>query len=623
MTSVDVDMHENTDTPPTRRGDDADAGSLSSILKTHGTCPICLSLFVDPHCVATCGHTFCHACASAALDAASADDGGSTTTTRAARCPTCSMEFTSNQLVPNAAVRAMVEEMRLARETDAELRSAREKASAPTSLDALTPLVKHLGERHREMVLESRAASREVLKEFLLESRDRKRESAEALERELRCLDADIEAVKREIRALGGEESPSRYAETKKKSRGETRDKGMIAHAMQALGLMSETSAASTSQVVTDAAKRRRVLQQFSELQAWYSNRRSARGGGGGGDGNEDGQSGHDLDAMEDFSTLIDTSKRYSQMTVAAEISDGDPANPSTIVSSIEFDSTQENFATAGVSKRIQFYNLSDVLNGSQHARDEITASSKISCLSFNKFVNEHIAASDYEGVVSIWDVERKSVVVEFEEHEKRIWTVDYCRSDPRLLVSGSDDGLVKIWNTDQPASVHEIDMRANVCCAQYSPDSAHSIAVGCVDQKVYLFDLRRINEPLQVLSGHEKAVSYVKFLNANELASASTDNAINVWNAQKGELSCALKGHVNERNFVGLTVSNDHIACGSETNEVYIYRKDLPLPIASVNCSREQSDARRFISACTWRNDDATLIAANSAGIIKVLRAP
>jgi len=618
MTSVDVDMRDNTDTPPPtmRHAADADASSLSNILKTHGTCPICLSLFVNPHCVAACGHTFCHACATAALDASALAEDGST---RAARCPTCSMGFTSNQLVPNAAVQAMVEEMRRARETDAELRSAREKASAPTSLDALTPLVKHLGERHREMVLESRAASREVLKEFLLESRDRKRESAAALERELRCLDADIDAVKREIRALGGEESPSRDAETKKKSQGETRDKGMIAHAMQALGLTSETSAASTSQVVTDAAKRRRVLQQFNELQTWYSNRRCARGGG----TNEDGQSNHNSDAMEDFSALIDTFKRYSQMTVAAEISDGDPANPSTIVSSIEFDSTQENFATAGVSKRIQFYNLGDVLNGSQHARDEITASSKISCLSYNKFVNEHIAASDYEGVVSIWDVERKSVVIEFEEHEKRIWTVDYCKSDPRLLVSGSDDGLVKIWNTDQPGSVHEIDMRANVCCAQYSPESAHSIAVGCVDQKVYLFDLRRINEPLQVLSGHEKAVSYVKFLNANELASASTDNAINVWNAQKGELSCALKGHVNERNFVGLTVSNDHIACGSETNEVYIYRKDLPLPIASVDFSKEQSDARRFISACTWRNDDSTLIAANSAGIIKVLRAP
>lgn len=30
----------------------------------------------------------------------------------------------------------------------------------------------------------------------------------------------------------------------------------------------------------------------------------------------------------------------------------------------------------------------------------------------------------------------------------------------------------------------------------------------------------------------------------------------------------------MNEKNFVGLAVSNDYIACGSETNEVFVYHK-------------------------------------------------
>lgn len=33
-------------------------------------------------------------------------------------------------------------------------------------------------------------------------------------------------------------------------------------------------------------------------------------------------------------------------------------------------------------------------------------------------------------------------------------------------------------------------------------------------------------------------------------------------------------RGHTNEKNFVGPTVNSDYIACGSETNEVYVYRK-------------------------------------------------
>lgn len=33
-------------------------------------------------------------------------------------------------------------------------------------------------------------------------------------------------------------------------------------------------------------------------------------------------------------------------------------------------------------------------------------------------------------------------------------------------------------------------------------------------------------------------------------------------------------RGHVNEKNFVGLSVNSEYIACGSETNEVFIYHK-------------------------------------------------
>ena len=568
--------------------------------------------------MATCGHTFCHGCASAALDAAAAAprDGGADAGV-SARCPTCSSMFTSAQLVPNAAVNAMVAAMKS---------GASEAAAASTSaedgeddLERLTPLVKTLSEKHRSLVLESRAVSREVLKEFLVESRARKQASAVALERELRCLDADIDAVRREIEALGGGARVSH-------ERSDLHDKEVIAHAMEALGLTRPGE----SQIVIDESKRRRVLRQFSELQSWYSKRRSAErddvtsdGGKSSGSALNGGRGyAPDSTTMEEFSTIIDTFKRYSNISIAAEIrGEEDASNPGAPVSSIEFDSTQEYFATAGVSKRIQFYNLEHVLEGSQQPADEINTRSKLTCLSYNKFVKHHIAASDYEGVVSVWDVEKKCSIIDFEEHEKRIWTVDYCRTDPRLLVSGSDDYLVKIWNTDQPNSVHEIDMKANVCCAQYSPENAHCIAVGCVDQKVYIFDLRRLAEPVQILDSHRKAVSYVKYLNANEIASASTDNTINVWNVNTGELTCALKGHVNERNFVGLTAVGDHVACGSETNEVFIYRKDLSSPIASIGFARDANEPRGFISACAWRSDESVLVAANSNGAVKVLR--
>ena len=75
----------------------------------------------------------------------------------------------------------------------------------------------------------------------------------------------------------------------------------------------------------------------------------------------------------------------------------------------------------------------------------ELSTRSKLSCLSWNKYLRTYLASSDYEGVVHIWDVATGQNVVEYEAHEKRIWSVDFCQSDPTLLMSGSDDGMVKV----------------------------------------------------------------------------------------------------------------------------------------------------------------------------------
>ena len=177
------------------------------------------------------------------------------------------------------------------------------------------------------------------------------------------------------------------------------------------------------------------------------------------------------------------------------------------------------------------------------------------------------------------------------------------------MLASGSDDGRVKIWSTNQVASVLELDMRANVCCAQYGPNSAHQLAVGCADHMVHLFDLRSPSEPLAILSGHRKAVSYVRFLpSGRELVSASTDSTLCVWDVHQSFASAGHEryqesngittgtrltrvhdGHINEKNFVGLSVgAEEYIACGSETNEVILYHKELRRPLARYNFAED-----------------------------------
>lgn len=108
-------------------------------------------------------------------------------------------------------------------------------------------------------------------------------------------------------------------------------------------------------------------------------------------------------------------------------------------------------------------------------------------------------------------------------------------------------------------------------------------------------------------------------------------------------------RGHTNEKNFVGLTVNSEYIACGSETNEVFVYHK---VPISSYiswlvhlcwllinlgllqaickpaawhkfSSDTEEADedtGSYFISAVCWKSDSPTMVTANSQGTIKVL---
>lgn len=101
------------------------------------------------------------------------------------------------------------------------------------------------------------------------------------------------------------------------------------------------------------------------------------------------------------------------------------------------------------------------------------------------------------------------------------------------------------------------------------------------IDHQVSCYDLRSPKVPFKTFNGHKKAVSYVKWLNDNEIVSASTDSSLKLWNLNKDDCEKTFSGHQNEKNFVGLSVKDDWIACGSESNTVYTYHKNSRYPVA------------------------------------------
>ncbi|VDM15100.1 unnamed protein product [Wuchereria bancrofti] len=217
---------------------------------------------------------------------------------------------------------------------------------------------------------------------------------------------------------------------------------------------------------------------------------------------------------------------------------------------------------------------------------------------------------------------------IAFYEHEKRCWTVVFNSVDPHLMASGSDDARVKLWSVGVDRSVATIDAKVNVCCVCFSPTQRNYLVFGSADHCIHLYDIRRPIEPVNVFRGHRKAVSYVKYCTENEVVSASTDSNLRLWDVGSGKCIRTMKGHQNERNFVGLATDGNHIVCGSENNHLYLYHKGLCDPLMCYDFGRADNtrsallatdSSSDFVSAVSWKKNSNIVVAANSQGTTHV----
>ncbi|CAG2177091.1 unnamed protein product, partial [Oppiella nova] len=337
-------------------------------------------------------------------------------------------------------------------------------------------------------------------------------------------------------------------------------------------------------------------------------------------------------DGLHEFADTLNKFTSFSSLRPLATLCyASDLFTGSSIVSSIEFDKDSEYFAIAGVTKKIKVFEYATVVKDTldiHYPINEMECSSKISCVSWSSYYKAMMASSDYEGTVTIWDAFTGQKARTFQEHEKRCWSVDFNRVDTNLVASGSDDAKVKLWAANVENSVTSLEAKANVCSVKFNPCSRYHLAFGSADHCVHYYDLRNTKNPLMVFKGHKKAVSYVKFLNKEEIVSASTDSQLKLWSTTKTPSVRSFKGHINEKNFVGLATDGDFIACGSENNALFVYYKGLSKQVLTFwfdsvrvfDKDKREDDTSDFVSAVCWRSGSNCVVAANSQGTIKIL---
>ncbi|XP_026472694.1 E3 ubiquitin-protein ligase COP1-like isoform X1 [Ctenocephalides felis] len=635
----------------------------SSILKTiHNAdaqngdflCPVCFDTIREAH-ITKCGHTFCYDCIFQAIE-------------NLRRCPKCSRTINSaDDIIPNFLLNDVITKHRLL-SPDLQhdgpgdiLRDFVTSESQKLSLPDVNVMLEVLTQRKHLLEAESCAAQNRLLYEFLKHLLELKEEQKLQIAKEVALIKKDMGEVEN---ILHNVQQKCPTAEEVEKVVGS--DASVVIMKQELLNMINNAVYSSdipraesdskgpnvdiegfnTGQqnynIATSlAARRKRMYAHFDDfVQCYFSSRAKDLYFSADSTSTklnpkvpEPETTVNSYVGLDVFRENLVKFSRYNSLRPLATLSySSDMFNNSTIVSSIEFDKDNEFFAIAGVTKRIKVFDYGAVIKDTvdiHYPCVEMLSSSKISCISWNNYHKGTLASSDYEGTITVWDATTGIRLKTFQEHDKRCWSVDFNNVDTRLIASGSDDARVKLWSLNVDHSVATLEVKANVCCVKFNPNSSYHLAFGAADHCVHYYDLRNMKGPLSIFKGHRKAVSYVKFINSEEIVSASTDSQLKMWNVNTPYCLRTFVGHINEKNFVGLATDGDYVACGSENNSLYVYFKGLTKQLFSfkfdaarsvLDCERKEEEPNEFVSAVCWRQSSNVVVAANSQGIIKIL---
>lgn len=572
-------------------------------------CPICFDI-IDEAYMTPCGHTFCGKCIKTCIEQIS-------------RCPRCNTSIDNDeQIFPNVMLNELILKYKIKQE-EKQMR-LQNGGNCPIGIHDI--LEENLDLAHVNQFLEilklkkfqleadGKRIELLILKDFLNQVRQKKQESLDQLTQDLRIIDEDSKRVEDAIADIQKHPGCPNSLESAIPS---TSDSGSQE------GFNGSRNIEKHYLQTTMASRRKKVSQHFEDLEQCYFSFRQT-------DSNTVSSG---KDELENFMESLYKFTRFSSFRPLATLSyASDIYNGSSIVSSIEFDRDCDYFAIAGVTKKIKVFEYDAVINDVvdiHYPVHEMVCNSKISCVTWSSYHKNMLASSDYEGTVTLWDAFHGLKTRVYQEHEKRCWSVDFNRMDPKLLASGSDDSKVRLWSINVEHSTTCLETKANVCCVRFNPGSRFHLAYGSADHCVHYYDLRNTKQALSVFKGHKKAVSYAKFLNPENLVSASTDSQLKLWSVNKPNCLRTFKGHINEKNFVGLATDGDYVACGSENNALYVYYKGLSKQLMTykfdtvrsvLDKDKKEDDANEFVSAVTWRPGSNVLVAANSQGTIKVL---
>jgi WD40 repeat protein len=222
------------------------------------------------------------------------------------------------------------------------------------------------------------------------------------------------------------------------------------------------------------------------------------------------------------------------------------------------------------------------------------------------------LASGSEDGIVRLWDTHTGEALLMLEGHSSAVRSVAFSPEAP-LLASGSHDHTIRLWNLATRQSVAVLrGHRERVRSVAFSPDG-RLLASSSDDYTIRLWEVAT-GRCTDILEGHTNLVMSVVFSpDGQRLASASDDLTVRLWDVASGEAIAVLKGHDNWVWSVAFSPDGTRLASGGDDLVVNVW------DLASKTVQKRLEGHQAAITCVNFSPDGAAIVSASNDSTLRV----
>ena len=195
-----------------------------------------------------------------------------------------------------------------------------------------------------------------------------------------------------------------------------------------------------------------------------------------------------------------------------------------------------------------------------------------VQSVAFSPVDNSLVASAGGHNTIKLWDL-RKNTVKTLKGHKDKVNSVVFS-PDGKLLVSGSEDSTIKMWDVSQWQNVETrepitVRMSFPVHMVVFHTDG-QLIATSGRHAKVLDISSQAERTTLQ----HDNWVWAIAFSRDGRYLATDdgVETSIKVWDIQQEQIAAILKGHTSDVNFVKFSSDDRTLATSSWGGEVKLW---------------------------------------------------